>query len=127
MANYYGTTVSEGGKIKEPEKVKEILANWKQIGGDGEMTAEVEGDEIHIYGYDDFNIYDYDAEDGDNDVTDASLKQLCPFIVEPLIIKSVGNEKCRYVGAGAYIVTAEGVYYASLDDAIRAKLNEIKK
>lgn len=122
MANYYGTTVSEGGEIEDVEAVRAIIAGWKQLGGEGELNAEIEESVLSVWGADDFYIYDFDDEE-DPDRTEESLKQLCPFMVTPLIIKSVGNEKYRYVGAGAWIVSKAGVEYANLDDAINAKLN----
>jgi len=126
MANYYGTTVSEGGKIKDADKVREIVSKWRLANENDGMTVEVQGDQLHVYGYEDFYIYDHEQEDEYDDMTEHYLKELCPYIVEPLIIKSVGNEKCRYVGAGAWIVTDTEVMYASLDEAIGYKLNGVK-
>lgn len=130
MANYYGTTVTDGGKVapENVEKVRAIIAKWSRMGSEGEISAEVsDSGELAVWGFDDFYIYDTEDEDSYDDLTEHYLKELCPFIVEPLIIKSVGNEKCRYVGAGAWIVHQNGVEYASLDDAITAKLNSVTK
>lgn len=132
MANYYGTTASEGGKVSSVEAVNAVLKGWKekyQLGAEGGVTVEVYDDAVSIYGEDDFYIYAKD-EDGEiefDDITEDVLKELCPFIETALVIKSVGNEKCRYVNAGAWIVTKDNVTYANLDDAINAKLNSATK
>lgn len=130
MANYMATTVSEGGKINDRKAVEEIIAKWGRMGSEGEITAEVdEKDVLHIYGYDHFDIYKVNEEgdEDDDDATEECLKELCPFIETPLIIQSVGAEKCRYVGTGAWIVMKEGVFFTNLDEAINAKMDSVIK
>jgi len=121
MANFEGVTASSGAAIK-PEKLEELmtyLEGFSACGEDGDMV-KIEGNTIQIYGYDWFAVYEkYEVinsdtpeekeVDYDNDVTDTFLEGLKPFLEEPLIVQSIGNEKCRYpLSAWEWKVNPEG-------------------
>lgn len=131
MANYYGTTVSEGGKIKEgtEKKIEAIIEKYRFDGGDGEMTVGVSDGVLEVYG--DCSCWAYlvaDGDEADEDVFDSFLEEVMPFLAENLIVKEVGNEKCRYVNAYAYIVLPEQkkVLSVSLDEKIEETIKENK-
>jgi hypothetical protein len=110
MANFIATTASNGAGLKDLEAVKKILERYVF---DGDLTAEIETSQssgqpyLSIYGYewpgafkvpdgvnrDDFEP-DYDVEP--LDIFEDFLKELAPFLTEPLTIQSVGAEKCRF-------------------------------
>lgn len=129
MANYYGTTVSEGGKLKKDSKpeVDKIIEKYA-FGNESGLTVRVnEDNEIEIYGDDSTYAYLAEDEDHDEDCMDDFLNELSPFIEETLIVKEVGNEKCRYVNAYAYVLEPnKKVESISLDEAITNLLNKTK-
>lgn len=135
MANYNATTVSRGGKLKkgfdmveDRARLNEIISKYNFGGGDGELTVSFDNGEIDIYGESATFAYMKDDEEMDNEVFDEFLKEICPFISEPLIVSEVGNEKCRYVGAYAYIAYPNGkVVSVSLDEAINNELSKNEK
>lgn len=133
MANYYATTVSSGGKLKDKneEKVKEIIANYTFGDGQGDLNVEIEtklrGEKyIEVWGESATCAYrkeDIDQEDGE--VFDQFLKEVAPFLAEPLVVSEVGNEKCRYVQAYAYIAKPNGeVVSVSLSDLVEKELKK---
>lgn len=131
MANYQATTVSEGGKIKKGSE-KEISAIMEKYNFDTseDMTYEIverndekQTSEIAVYGYGSPTAYAKDDEDFNEEVFDQFLNDISPFLAETLIVKEVGNEKCRYVCAYAYIVEPNEKYKSvSLDSAITSML-----
>jgi hypothetical protein len=109
MANYYGTTASNGGVIKKgKEKALEAyLEKWCWL-GESDPTMEVQGSTLNIYGYDDFGVYpvgdDGEADWDAGDDTEGFLKGLVPFLKVQgkdkdknlIVIQTVGNEKCCF-------------------------------
>jgi len=136
MANYYGTTTSEGGKVakKNIAKVQELIDTY-EFGNEGELNVIV-GDNLEIYGYD--QLYarirkDEDAEETDEDYDDKFeefLTAVAPFVDTDFVVNEVGNEKCRYINAYAYVIHDHKVKYTSLDIAVSTLIrnwnNEIK-
>lgn len=128
MANYNATTVSRGGQLKkgfdmveDKAKLLEIISKYSfgDSQGELEVTVDTVKKEIGIWGDSACFAYLKEDEDMDNEVFDEFLKEVCPFLSEPLIVSEVGNEKCRYVGAYAYIAFPDGrVVSVSLDTAI---------
>ena len=129
MANYYGTTVSSGGKIKKGSEsaIKEIIAKYT-FGNEGELNVELSviDQSLQIWGYD--SCYAYPKmEDGeldfDQETFDGFLNEISKYLEEPLIVSEVGSEKCRYVNACAYIVKPnKDCEFVSLEDEINKKL-----
>ena len=120
MANFVATTASSGARIKK-EKRKELEAYLEGFSTDSEDVELVieDGEEptIEIYGYGWFTVWEkVDNEEGEEEVvdfdtekTDEFLLGLAPFLAEPLIIQSVGNEKCRFpLAAWEYRVHPDG-------------------
>lgn len=124
MANYYGTTVSDGGKVTNMEEVQKIIEKYK-FGTEGELSVELNGDELNVYGYDEPYAYLVEDEDYENEVFDNFLEEVAPYIVDTFIVQSCGNEKCRYISAYAYIVKDKKVVCTSLEEAINNKINTI--
>ncbi len=124
MANYQGVTVSEGGKVRSSDigKAKELIESWSV---QGDVTVEIgkKSGEVAVFGYDDFELAE-DSEDGYENVTEEELKKLSAFMESPLVIKCVGNEKCRYVAAYAWIVRSNRVDFVDLDAAVLSALNK---
>ena len=132
MANYYGTTASNGGKIKKGKKkaLENYLKGWTCPAEFSDLI-HIEGDTLQIYGEDDFNPCpivtperakedEYlEVGEADYDMADAEgfLSGLAPFL-EPkggkgnknlIVVQSVGNEKCRFpLGAGEWILRPNG-------------------
>jgi hypothetical protein len=129
MANYYGTTVSSGGKLKEGfdnAKLSEIVAKYAFGDGQGDLNVDYSNGELQIWG-DCATEAHLKADDLDDcgEVFDQFLEEITPFLAEPLIVSEVGNEKCRYVQAFAYIARPDKpVMSVSLDEAIRKAIEE---
>lgn len=123
MANYESVTVSEGGEIINKKEVEKIINKWNVNEINVTINNYKNKNIIEIYGYEDFGIYDENWED----VTEEELKKLSKHIKTTLIISSVGNEKCRYVGASAWIIQTNKVSFVTLNDAINDKLTEIEE
>lgn len=135
MANYYGTTVSRGGKlkkgfdmVKDRAKLNEIIAKYNfGDGSGGDLNVSFGRGELQVWGESSTFAYYKDDEEMENEVFDKFLEEICPFLGEPLIVSEVGNEKCRYVLAYAYIAFPNGkVVSVSLDEAIDRALIENK-
>lgn len=123
MANYYGTTVSSGGKLKKgsEEKVKEIISRYTFGHGEADgLTVEIDGGVLHVYGYDSMVSYTKDDDpEHDAEVFDDFLNEVSKYLAEPLIVTEVGTEKCRYANAYAYVVKPnKNCVCVSLDEAI---------
>jgi len=99
MANFIATTVTDTpAKIKEG-KQKELDAYLAQWTFEEDVTADTDGNELHIYGYGWLSAYKVPPEGEDVDFDDASeefLRGLVPFIDSIFSVVSVGAEKCRY-------------------------------
>jgi len=124
MANYYGTTVSEGGKLKPASKeaVEAIIAKYNF----GELNVRVsEENELEVWGECSTEAYDIDDKERDGgEIFDQFLSEITPYLDETLIVSEVGNEKCRYVQAFAYIASPnKRVVCTSLDEAITNVIN----
>jgi len=133
MANYYGTTASNGGKVKEG-KEKELQAYIEKWGfqGEGDLTVGVQGNFLHIYGGEDFNPLPIvtkeqaeanpDLEEGECNYDEGGdpegfLQGLAPFLEVQgkdkdenlIVVHTVGAEKCRFpLGALEYILRPTG-------------------
>ena len=133
MANYYGTTASNGGKVKKG-KEKELQAYLDTWGnsGDGDLHMEVRGNYLAIYGGEDFDPMrvvtkemaeaSEDLEEGELDYNEGGnpegfLQGLVPFLEVQgkdkdenlIVIHTVGAEKCRFpLGALEYILRPSG-------------------
>lgn len=124
MANYYGTTVSRDGEVKKGKKNREaveaIIAKYNFVGNDGEIEVSLSGDQIQIYGEEAVNAYKIDDEDWENECFDEFLLELAPYLKTPLVVQEVGNEKCRYVCAFAWVVKpdAKEVKFINIETAI---------
>lgn len=125
MANYYATTVSEGGKIKEgkKEELQAIIDKYQFIAyDDGDIIVEIEGDTLCIYGYGAMSVYAKDDEEFEDDCTDTFLEEVAQCIDGHMVIKEVGNEKCRYVNAYAWVLKDGKVQSVSLEGAVQQLL-----
>lgn len=131
MADYYAQTMSDGGKLKEgvtEDQVKEIVKKYEL--SDLEIEVEEvqgEGKFLRIYGYAPTEAHHVSTDgepDYDEDCFDTFLEEFKDLIVEPLIVKEVGNEKLRYVCAYAWVLKpGEKVQSVSLEDAINNVLD----
>lgn len=125
MANYYATTVSEGGKIKEgkKEELQAIIDKYQFIAyDDGDIIVEIEGDTLCIYGYGAMSVYKKEDEEFDDDCTDYFLGEVAQCIEDYMVISEVGNEKCRYVNAYAWVLKDGKVESVSLEGAVQQLL-----
>jgi hypothetical protein len=96
MANFEGTTASNGAKIN-PRKAKAIMAiveDYNFAGGD--IDVMVEDNKLHIYGHAWLDVQKADNDEQWEDCIDEFLTRLAPLLKEPLIIQCIGAEKCRY-------------------------------
>ena len=133
MANYYGTTASNGGKVKEG-KAEELQAYIEKWGfqGEDDLFVGVQGNFLHIYGGEDFapcpiitkeeaendkNGYLEEGEMWDDGDPEAFLEGLAPFLEVQgegkdknlIVVHTVGAEKCRFpLGACEYILRPTG-------------------
>lgn len=119
MADFMGVTACNPAKVTDPKAVKELIERYSF----GEVTVELEGDLLWVYGYDWLDVYRYTTDeegevqlDCENAYLDEFVEGLKPFIVEgeKLEIGCVGNEKCRYVSAMKITVTRDEVKYENL-------------
>ncbi|MBI3411448.1 MAG: hypothetical protein HY040_24230 [Planctomycetes bacterium] len=110
MATFVATTASNCPRLKNPEAAGKVLERYFW---DGDLTVTCAKDEqtghshLNVYGYEwpggwripdgvdpeEFELdYDVDSSDGFEDF----LKEIAPFLAEPLTVQSVGSEKCRF-------------------------------
>lgn len=133
MANYYGTTASNGATIKKgkEKELQAYLDKWTWL-GEGELKTEIRGNYLAIYGYDDFDPYlivtkeqaeaNPDLEEGEANWDEGGdpegfLMGLAPFLEKQgkgkdenlIVIQTVGNEKCRFpLGACEFVLRSDG-------------------
>lgn len=110
MANFIATTVSNGPRLRDPVGARAVLAryHWE---GDLNITVSNEGHDdkafLNIYGYewptcwripDGIDPEDFDpyADDDNEEDFDGFLRDIAPFLAEPLTVQAVGAEKCRF-------------------------------
>lgn len=124
MANYYATTVSRGGKLKKgtARKVVELMEQYNFESSD-DISVEVTRDHIEIYGNGGATAYAVTDEENEEDIMHEFLEKLAPYLAEPFIVSEVGNEKCRYVCAYAYVVMPDGKCTSiSLDEMVDLRI-----
>ena len=136
MANYYGTTVSRGGALKKGKKNREaveaIIAKYNFVGNEGDENVGIGNslyfngkgeDQVEIWGNDALSAYKIEDENQEEEMFETFLLELAPYLKTALIVQEVGNEKCRYVCAFAWIVkpNAKKVVFVNIENAI-AKL-----
>jgi hypothetical protein len=136
MANYYGTTVSRGGELKAGKKNREaveaIIAKYSFQGNNGDASVAIgnssysneKGEmQVEVWGEDSISAYKIEDENCEEECFETFLLELAPYLKTALIVQEVGNEKCRYVCAFAWIVkpNAKKVQFVNIEDAI-AKL-----
>lgn len=130
MANYYGTTSSNGADIKKGKKadIDAYVAGWCFC-GEGDMEVCVTDKYFSICGYDDFNPLpvatkedveknpdEYDEGEPMFDMGDgeAFLSGLAPFLETKkngtcLVVQTCGAEKARFpLGACEYVLYPDG-------------------
>ena len=110
MATFVATTSSNGAGVTDPDAVQKILERYHF---DGDLEARIETSRsdgnpyLSIWGYDwpgafkvpdgvppdDFEP-DYDVDS--LEVFEDFLKEVAPFLAEPLTIQAIGAEKCRF-------------------------------
>ncbi len=119
MADFMGVTACNPAKVTDTKAVKDLVSKYVF----GEVTVELEGDLLWVYGYDWLDVRGLKpGEDGelevdyDGDWMDEFFEALRPLIAEgsKLEIGCVGNEKCRYVSAMKATVTRDEVKYETL-------------
>ena len=114
MANFIATTASNGAGLKDPDAVTKILERYCF---DGDLTVEIETSQssgqpyLSIYGFEwpeAFKVPDGEIQDefgpdfnvDSGEVFEDFLKEVAPFLNEPLTIQAIGAEKCRFpIGA----------------------------
>lgn len=110
MATFVATTACNGPRVNDPEAAKKVLDRYlwesdvaaaiKNAGPDGHSYLE-------LYGYDwpdawkipdgvDRSKFEPDYDADPNDGFEEFLKELAPFLAEPLTVQAVGSEKCRF-------------------------------
>jgi len=121
MANYQGTTTSEGGKVTNVEEVQKII-NKYTFGSEGELNVELNGEQIEIYGYEEPYAYttpkDGDEIDFDTELFDAFMEEIAPYIKDYFVVSSCGSEKCRYIQAYAYVIKNNELHFVNLENEI---------
>jgi hypothetical protein len=105
MATFIATTSSNEARLTDADAVKEVLDRYFF---DGEVQAAIRyGPDsfcaLVVYGYDwpaawklppgaEEPDWDEDPDDG----FDQFLKEIAPFLAEPLTIQAIGAEACRF-------------------------------
>jgi len=133
MANYMGTTASNGAVIKKgkEKELQAYLDKWTFL-GEGDLKTEIRGNELAVYGYDDFDPYPIvtkeqaeanpDLEEGEADYDSCGdpegfLTGLVPFLevqgkdkdANLIVIQTAGAEKCRFpLGACEFVLRPDG-------------------
>lgn len=113
MADFMPVTASNGPRIKQHEAVDRIIAGYYFDADFNVGTAFDEEDgkpHLFIYGHawpaawklpqgqsaEDFDPYAGDTREGGADGFADFLKEIAPYLVEPLTVQTVGAEKCRF-------------------------------
>jgi hypothetical protein len=110
MATFMAVTASNGPRLKDAQAARKIVERYLW---DGDVQALIRrdvddgADHLEVYGYDwpaawkvpegaDAETFepDYDADTGA--VFEEFLRDIAPFLAEPLTIQATGAEKCRF-------------------------------
>lgn len=110
MATFIATTACNGPRVTDAEAVKKIMDRYSW---DGDTTAGIIADpddgqpRLTIAGYDwpaawkvpdgvDRTMYELDYDTDPNVGFEQFLKQVAPFLAEPLTVQAIGFENCRF-------------------------------
>lgn len=128
MANFEARTASSGARI-QTDKEQDVDALLARYNFSSELIVAVERGVLYVYGYD--WLYAERVLEGDDDLDqencfDDFLKELAPMLSEPLLIQSIGAEKCRFpMAAVEVLVKPSGeLVWAGFDLQIEAKKDE---
>lgn len=121
MANFIGVTSSNGAQVSDVEAVRRILNDHYIDPGEGEkiepVWTEPDGRSfVGFWSYGFLSIHPWlederlkdQTPDYDADVTEEVLKAIQPYLMEPLVIQSVGYEKLRFPLAAQEIIVPPG-------------------
>jgi hypothetical protein len=117
MARLQAATTSTGAIVSDPQAVRELCENHCF----GTLNWEVDDDELVIWGYDSFEVYET-RENGLPDydggiVTHEFLRSLAEYLEpdEEFDIQTAGFTKCRFpVLAKRYVVRNGEIFHADL-------------
>lgn len=110
MATLHCTTSSTVATVTDEEAVKQLFEEYHVSPCD----YRIEDGEVHIFGYESFNVRNSDGEY----CTVEFLEELQNYLdSEELVIQTVGNEKCRFPFVSCqYRVKPEGpILYSDLE------------
>ena len=110
MATFIATTSSNGPIMKDADAARKILERYFF---DGDLEARIDTTQpdgqpyLSICGYEwpgafkipegvNMDDFEPDYEDDPSDVFEDLLKELAPFLDEPLTIQAIGAEKARF-------------------------------
>jgi len=109
MANFDAVTASNEPRIMSVYlgTVQGIISKYTSS-----VSIVLENDVLCIYGYDWFQMYapfDEDLDFLNEDISEDFLKEIAPYLAEPLIIHCVGSEKCRFPLSAIEITVTDGL------------------
>jgi len=138
MANYDETTLTNMFRVTDPKRLKEILDNCSaEFDIDFWKSAEEDGTEYFGFGcYGSISGMWHESKDGDDcvnyadddpdiDLMYAEIQKILPD-GEFCVITSIGNEKLRYIGARACIITNKEIKYIDLETVVNKEMKEMK-
>jgi hypothetical protein len=110
MATFVATTASNGARVKDADAAQRVLDRYVWDGG---VEAVIRNDErdgtsrLCVYGTDWPAVWklptadywngfelDYDVDTGE--IFEEFLRDIAPFLAEPLTVQTVGTEHCRF-------------------------------
>ena len=95
MANFEAVTSSNTVELNDVNKYNMLMEKYRWI---CDVDGRLDGTFLTIFGYDWPFVELSPVEDDydDNDRFDEFLAELAPLLKTPLIIQSIGAEKCRF-------------------------------
>lgn len=123
MANCYGNTKSNDFKVTDVDAFNKLCEG---LSAEDEIYVEADK-ETGVCSVACYGSLDFYNEANDEYEIDEFYNRLSEIIApgEKAIFVEVGNEKLRYVGGGAYVVTTGQVEYVDLESAALAKGDEM--
>jgi len=121
MANFVAVTSSNGAKVSPAFAVRKELEKFYVDAGEGEVVPCLEEKDgatfVGFWSYGWFSVHPWlpysdrtESEPNYNvDAIDNLLKAIQPYLLEPLVIQSVGFEKLRFPLAAQEIVVPPGM------------------
>lgn len=132
MANYYGKVRTNYFRVTDKDIFYKLIGNLVSDDSVEVWDKTINGETYFVFGsYSDINykVYELDSEYEDDYEYDMNVfYNEMQKIIHPddaLIITEIGNEKLRYLGATAIVITSKGCELVSLQNCALSVAREL--